>query len=118
MPQIREHGEIETVVRTHAEWVHACASRRVRNEAMAEDVTQAVFILFWRKLGRLDEEPRLTRWLYRAVRYCAADALRNKRIRERHEREAAMAGLREKSCGEATWSEGVAGTGAGGGSVG
>ena len=47
MPQIREHGEIETVVRTHAEWVHACANRRVGNEAMAEDVTQAVFILFW-----------------------------------------------------------------------
>ncbi len=105
MPQNREHGEIETVVRTHAEWVHACAGRRVGNEAMAEDVTQAVFILFWQKRGRLGEEVPVTGWLYRAVRYCAARALRAKRIRERHEREAAMAGPRDRSCGEVGWSE-------------
>ncbi len=105
MPQIREHGEIETVVRSHAGWVHACASRRVGNEAMAEDVTQAVFILLWQKRSRLGKEVTVTGWLYRAVRYCAARALRVKRIRERHEREAAMAGLRDRSCGEATWGE-------------
>ena len=105
MPQIREHGEIEALVRTHAEWVHACANRRVGNEAMAEDVTQAVFILFWRKRDRLGEEVKVTGWLHRAVRCCAAHALRVKRIRERHEREAAMAGLRDRSSGKATWSE-------------
>ena len=105
MPQTREYGEVETVVRSHAEWVHACANRRVGNEAMAEDVTQAVFILLWRKWGRLGKEVQATGWLYRAVRYCAARALRNKRIRERHEREAAMAGLRDRSNSEATWGE-------------
>ncbi len=105
MPQIPEHGDIETVVRTHAEWVHACANRRVGNEAMAEDVTQAVFILFWRRRRRLGKELKVTGWLYRAVRYCAADALRDKRIRERHEREAAMAGLRDRGSGAATWNE-------------
>lgn len=105
MPQTREHGEIETVVRNHAGWVHACACRRVGDEAMAEDVTQAVFILFWRKRGRLGKEVKLTGWLYRAVRYCAARALRVREVRERYEREAAMAGSREKAAGNVGWSE-------------
>src|SRR5690242_13399136 len=100
MPQVHEHGEIEKVVRTHAGWVHACASRRVGSDAMAQDVTQAVFILLWRRRGRLREGMKLTGWLYRAARYCAADALRDKRIRERHEREAAMAGSQNSSATE------------------
>ena len=49
MPQIQGQGEVETVVRSHEQWVHACANRRVGNEAIAQDVTQPVFVLFWRK---------------------------------------------------------------------
>ena len=49
MPQIQEHREVQDVVRAHAGWVYACARRRVRDNALAEDVVQAVFILFWQK---------------------------------------------------------------------
>ena len=97
MPQTQEHREVQEVVRAHAGWVFACAKGRVRDDALAEDVAQAVFILFWQKRERLGGEAKVTGWLYRAVRYCAGNALRLKRVRQRHEREAAMARLADAS---------------------
>ena len=68
MPQTQEHREVQDVVRAHAGWVFACAKGRVRDEALAEDVAQAVFILFWQKRESLGGEAMVTGWLYRAVR--------------------------------------------------
>ena len=105
MALIQEHREVQEVVRAQAGWVYACARRRVRNDALAEDVAQAVFILFWQKRASLGGEAKVTGWLYRAVGYCAGNALRLKQIRQRHEKEAAMAGLAGATGGEGQWSE-------------
>ena len=85
--------------------MYACAKRRVRDDALAEDVEQAVFILFWRKRAWLGGEAKVTGWLYRAVGYCAANALRLKQIRQQHEMEAAMARLADAAPGEVQWTE-------------
>ena len=105
MPQTQEDRNVQEVVRAHAGWVFACAKRRVRDDALAEDVAQAVFILFWQKRESMEGEAKVTGWLYRAVRYCAANALRLKQIRQRHEREAAMAALADGSAGEVDWNK-------------
>ena len=64
------------MVREHLNWVYASACRRVRDGALAEDVAQAVFLMLWRKLPELGSEVKLTGWLYRAVQYCSANAMR------------------------------------------
>lgn len=82
--------DFDRLMRANLNWVHASASRRLRNPAAADDVTQAVFLLLWKRLPRLSTEVRLTAWLYHAVRYCSANSMRLEQIRRTHEKAAAM----------------------------
>jgi len=78
----------ELVVR-HADWVYSAAVRLVRDAHLAEDVTQAVFLLLAQNAGKLGNRP-VNAWLFKVTRYCAANALRAAERRRRHERTAAM----------------------------
>ncbi len=113
MGEAMENREaVERVVQDHGRWVFCAARRRVRDVALAEDVAQGVFLMYWRKGAGVEAvrgaegvegQGKLAGWLYRAVRYCSANALRLQRIRQRHEREAAME--KKRSEGTAGWME-------------
>lgn len=78
------------LVRRHVDWVYSSALRQVRGDRhLAEDVTQAVFVLLARKCKSLGHKASLTGWLFHAVRYSAAHAVRAEARRRRHERRAA-----------------------------
>ena len=53
---------------------------------LAEDVSQAVFVLLAQKAGELEEHAVLAGWLYRTAMYAAANARRRAADRRRHER--------------------------------
>ncbi len=93
------------LVRRHAGWVHACARREVGDEHLAEDVTQAVFILVCQKARTLARRGQPAAWLFRVTRYCSANALRQRGRRRKHERKAAM--RRDEQAAEqgANWEE-------------
>ncbi len=77
------------VVEGHVDWVYSAARRMVGGDgARAEDVTQAVFLLLWQRPEKV--RGSLSAWLYRVVRYCAANALRGEGRRAKHERRAAV----------------------------
>jgi RNA polymerase sigma factor (sigma-70 family) len=77
------------LVRAHIDLVYASALRQVRDAHLAEDVTQAVFVVLARRAGTIKDAGMLPGWLIKTARYCAAAALRQRARREHHEREAA-----------------------------
>ena len=90
---LREYSErhsedaFRALVDRHVGLVHGVARRQTRDEHLAEEVTQAVFILFARKASTLKAETLLAGWFYRTTRFVALHALRTERRRQFHEGE-------------------------------
>jgi RNA polymerase sigma factor (sigma-70 family) len=96
MALVREYAQsnseqaFATLVSRHVNLVYSVAQRQVHDPSLAEEITQAVFIILARKAKSLSPKTILSGWLCRTVRYVSGRALRTERRRQFREREAQM----------------------------
>jgi RNA polymerase sigma-70 factor (ECF subfamily) len=81
----RDPGALDEVYQRYARAVHSLAYRVVRDNAIAEDVTQEVFLKLWRQPESYNaERGALGSWLLSVAHNRAIDVLRRRKVREEH----------------------------------
>ena len=73
------------LVARHLNFVYSVSLRETGNSALAEDVTQVVFLILAKKAPSLRPEPSLTSWLFQTARFAAKNARRRERRRQEGE---------------------------------
>ena len=87
------------LVQRYVNLVYSAARRQVRDTHMAEDITQAVFIVLARKAARIRNPAMLGAWLLKTARQTSCNAIRFERCRRRHELEAATMKIAQEQTG-------------------
>jgi RNA polymerase sigma factor (sigma-70 family) len=101
----RSESAFTELVRRRVDLVYSAALREARGDAaLAEDITQAVFVELARKAAKVSQHPALAAWLYTCVRRMSANVRRSEDRRQHREQEAhTMNELLSSGASETAW---------------
>jgi RNA polymerase sigma factor (sigma-70 family) len=85
----RSEDAFTALVRLYTNLVYSVANRRVSNGALAEEVTQAVFLRLAKTSTPFQDDPSLVAWLHRTTVHVAIDVWRSESRRRAREESAA-----------------------------
>jgi len=86
----KSEAAFATLVSRNVNLVYSVALRQLRDQHLAEEVTQSVFIILARKAGSLRSGPVISGWLCQPARYASAKALTLQHRRQQREQQAYM----------------------------
>lgn len=86
-----DQAAFTAVVARHVDLVYSVARRHVAADALAQEITQAVFLDLARSAGKLRPDSHLASWLHVVARRTAIDAVRREQHRRRQEQAAVEA---------------------------
>lgn len=93
-----------TLTRRYVNLVYSVCRRELSDPDLADDVTQAVFLILARKASGLRRGVILSGWLFQTARFAAKNARTREQRRRRHEQEAAQQAMIDQSIHEnALW---------------
>lgn len=84
----RSQDAFSAVVNEYGPMVYQVARRQVKDAHLAEDITQAVFVLLARRADKIGSG-RMPGWLMKTAYFMSRDALKRNWTRQKHERQAA-----------------------------
>jgi RNA polymerase sigma factor (sigma-70 family) len=95
----------EELVSRRVGFVYAAALRQVRDPHLAEEITQAVFVILAQKAGRISDGTILTGWLFKTTRFTAIAQRRATVKRQQREQEALMQSELERTAPDPFWEQ-------------
>jgi len=100
----QSESAFEALVSRYTNLVYSAAFRRTGNSQLAEEITQAVFVILAQKAAALNRKTVLPGWLYRTACYVSGHAIKQELRRQRREQEAYMQSLSDEA-GPEVWSQ-------------
>jgi len=101
--RLNSEAAFAELVQRHIHLVYSAALRHVGSAALAEEVTQAVFILLARKAAGLRPETILEGWFYETTRLTSLSLMRSERRRQFREQEVYMQSNLAASTADPLW---------------
>lgn len=93
------------IVKRHLNLVYAVCRRETEDAALAEDITQVVFLLLARKAPALRRESTLAGWLFQTARFACKNAKRQEQRRRQREQKIAEDMRQDLQPDNAVWNE-------------